>query len=237
MGKIISFKKEEKLAILKIMIDLNNHYDRYLSDSFNIIQKTASFLNINNAISIACNLPISTAIETLKTLCENHYKNDFLGHLIAYMLGTGSFDIIKKLDEIKDEHDEKIDKLYDLDISEEESEILEDKIDEEYQANIKPILIELEKELHYCFKLMRECNSELRAFYFSYRRNPFESSSWIIINEAEELHQEETMSDEINTTGQKERAEAVIACSNEADSMKNSASYSNIIKETLYKDL
>lgn len=233
MGKIISFKKEEKLAILKIMIDINNHYDRKIPDGFNIIQEAASSFNINNAISTAYNLPISTAVETLKSLCENYEKDDFFQKLIAYMLSTGNFDIIKKAEKFDDEYDEKIDKLYDLNISDEELEKLEEKIDDEYWTDIKPIHIELEKELHYCFKLMRECNSKLSAGNFPWSYNPLKDNNWIIINETEEL----TMSNEINTTGAKDETEAIIAHSNEVGSKNQNISYSDLIKETLYKDL
>ena len=44
MATIISLKEKEKLAILKIMIDINNYYSERLPKAFKVIQKTAHFL-------------------------------------------------------------------------------------------------------------------------------------------------------------------------------------------------
>ena len=46
MANTIYLKKEEKLAMLIIMVDISNHYNERLPDAFKTIQETAILFNI-----------------------------------------------------------------------------------------------------------------------------------------------------------------------------------------------
>ena len=90
MSIIISLKKEEKIAILKIMIDINNFYNRVdsiLPRGAEYIQKTANYLGIPNEISAAYNLPYSAASAILEQALKNDYaKEEFVSKILSILL-------------------------------------------------------------------------------------------------------------------------------------------------------
>ena len=90
MSKIIFFNKDEKLAILKIMIDINNLYNRYdsvLPKGVEYIQKTASYLGVANEISVAYILQQTTACDILeKALRNDNTKEEFVSEIFSILL-------------------------------------------------------------------------------------------------------------------------------------------------------
>lgn len=53
MASILGFKKEEKLSILKFMIEIDNHYNSMLLEASKFIQETATHFNLPNGVSEA----------------------------------------------------------------------------------------------------------------------------------------------------------------------------------------
>ena len=87
MVRIIFFKREEKLAILKIMIELNNHGYFLYGRGLKFIQDTANFLDMSNGMSEAYLMSIPEA----KNIIENALKNDeqktrFVNDVFQYMV-------------------------------------------------------------------------------------------------------------------------------------------------------
>ena len=92
MATIIYFTKEERLAMLKIMIEINNHYcNRGLPKAFEFIQDTANYFKLStNDISAAYLLDS----KDVKNILEESFrksldKENFFRQLICYMLITG----------------------------------------------------------------------------------------------------------------------------------------------------
>lgn len=88
MAKFIHFKKEEKLAIIKIMIDLSNHY--YIEATF--IQKVAAYFDISNEMAEAYHMPLSEAQNILEASLKYDFsKQHFVHDLLNYMLRDDKF--------------------------------------------------------------------------------------------------------------------------------------------------
>ena len=106
MATIIILSEKNKLAILKIMIEINNHYSERLPQAFKVIQKTARFFNLSNGISVANDMSISDAQRTLKTAVNHHHTiHDFLTELLAYMLRSSKYGVYKKVDKLLERDD------------------------------------------------------------------------------------------------------------------------------------
>lgn len=92
MGTIISLKKEEKLAILKVMIETNNHYsNKGLPKAFEFIQDTANYFRLSsNDISEVYLLDSNDIKNILKeSFRKSLEKENFFKQLMNYMLIAG----------------------------------------------------------------------------------------------------------------------------------------------------
>lgn len=108
MATIISFNKKEKLAMLKIMIEINNYYTERLPKAFEVIQEFAILLDLDDGISEANAMPISTAKKILnKSFEENFDKDTFFIDLLGYMFNTSDYGLIGKMKSLY-EFDDKI---------------------------------------------------------------------------------------------------------------------------------
>lgn len=88
MATIIHFKKEEKLAIIKIMIDLSNHY--YKGATF--VQEVAAYFDISNEMPEAYHMSLSEAQNILETgLKYESSKQRFVCELLNYLLRDDKF--------------------------------------------------------------------------------------------------------------------------------------------------
>ena len=92
MATIISLKKEEKLAILKVMIETNNHYsNKGLPKAFEFIQDTANYFRLSsNDISEVYLLDSDDIKNILKdSFGKSLDKENFFKQLMNYMLIVG----------------------------------------------------------------------------------------------------------------------------------------------------
>ncbi|MBQ1973252.1 MAG: hypothetical protein II222_02725, partial [Paraprevotella sp.] len=92
MATIISLKKEEKLAILKVMIETNNHYsNKGLPKAFEFIQDTANYFRLSsNDISEVYSLDSNDIKNILKeSFGKSLDKESFFKQLMNYMLIVG----------------------------------------------------------------------------------------------------------------------------------------------------
>ena len=92
MATIISLKKEEKLAILKLMIETNNHYsNKGLPKAFEFIQDTANYFRLSsNDISEVYLLDSNDIKNILKeSFRKSLEKENFFKQLMNYMLIAG----------------------------------------------------------------------------------------------------------------------------------------------------
>ena len=89
MAQIIVLNKEEKMAILKMMIDINNFYNRVgrLPEGVEYIQKVANYLNMQNEIAEAYRLSSTAACSILENALKNdYYKECFVGAIFSNLL-------------------------------------------------------------------------------------------------------------------------------------------------------
>ncbi len=96
MPKVISLRKNEKMAILKIMLEINNIYNSRLPNGFQYIQETATFLNMPDGIADACDMSISDAKEIITKLSEDFLNNFFL-YRLGYLIMTSDYGVCKNL--------------------------------------------------------------------------------------------------------------------------------------------
>lgn len=84
MAAIIIFEKEEKLAILRIMIEINNYYSSLLPNASKFIQEVANYFEAPNG---AYSLTVSEAKDILcDNIKSNKLKTDFVLNILNYML-------------------------------------------------------------------------------------------------------------------------------------------------------
>lgn len=92
MATIISLKKEEKLAILKIMIETNNHYsNKGLPKAFEFIQDTANYFRLSSDDISEVFLIDSNDIRNIlkESFGKSLDKEIFFKQLMNYMLIVG----------------------------------------------------------------------------------------------------------------------------------------------------
>ena len=99
MARTIYLKKEEKLAMLKIMVDISNHYNERLPDTFKTIQETAILFNMPNGIVEVDSISVSEAQNIIDTFKHDSHKRNFLKELLGKMLQFSDFGIFKKLED------------------------------------------------------------------------------------------------------------------------------------------
>lgn len=183
MANIIHFKKEEKLAILRIMVEINNHYNSRFSIALKVIQDISILFNLPNGISEAYNLSILDAKNIL--ILDDHNKKYFIEQILGYMLMTSNFGVCKTAKEL----DEELDKNLDL-ISEKyenAEEILdenEDKLYKEYFSKIELLCGKFKEEWKFVFELFPIDRTTINSILLD-TINPFDSSCWTIIKEDE----------------------------------------------------
>ena len=89
MAKIIGFNKKEMLAILRIMIEINNCYYS-LKDG--LLQDTAKFFNMPYGLSDAYVMPLSEAQDVLEKKIKNaSSERDFVCSIFNYLLKDERF--------------------------------------------------------------------------------------------------------------------------------------------------
>ena len=261
MAKIIPINKKEKLAILRILIDINNHYSTLFSkESFSIIQKASIFFNLPNGISEAYNMSITDAKHVLKEFLNdlNIVDSDskyFFTNLLGKLLETSKKGAINEAIIIKQKYNKKHDDIaclylkdeYDEDKFNKYIEELDKLCDEEVDS-LNALTSNFKKEWSYIFKLLDIPNYSYS--YFAYKLLEFDSSSldsnaWIVIDKIEdnfkiakevEINPTNLVQDTIKTDCKKE------SCfhSNEESIQvphKKITPYSDVINEILYKDL
>lgn len=84
MAAIIPFKKNEKLAILRIMIEINNYYSSLLPHASKFIQEVANHFGTPDGIySLTVSEAQNILIENIKF---NSLKTDFILNILNYLL-------------------------------------------------------------------------------------------------------------------------------------------------------
>lgn len=88
MAAIIIFDKNEKFAMLKIMIEVNNHYSSILTEGTKFIHDTVTFFNLSDQITEIYYTRTSDALNILGKAFRNKNKEAFFTKLLSYMLKT-----------------------------------------------------------------------------------------------------------------------------------------------------
>lgn len=92
MSRAIFFTRNEKLAMLKIMIDISNHYKERLPLAFQIIQrKSVALLGSLNGVSEAEFMLLTEVLGVVNNFKHDENKIDFIKALLAEMLQTSHF--------------------------------------------------------------------------------------------------------------------------------------------------
>lgn len=99
MAKTIVFNINEKLAMLKIMIDISNHYIERLPDAFKVIQETIALLKLPNGIAEVDNMSVSEAQDIINAFRYDSLKRNFLKELLGKMLQFSDFGAFKRFDD------------------------------------------------------------------------------------------------------------------------------------------
>ena len=105
MARTISFNINEKLAILKIMIDISNHYIERLPNAFKVIQETIPLLKLPNDIIEVDNISVSEAQDIINAFKYDSLKRNFLKELLGKMLQFSDFGAFKRFEDEEDELD------------------------------------------------------------------------------------------------------------------------------------
>lgn len=105
MARTISFNINEKLAILKIMIDIRNHYIERLPNAFKVIQETITLLKLPNDIIEVDNISVSEAQDIINAFKYDSLKRNFLKELLGKMLQFSDFGAFKRFEDEEDELD------------------------------------------------------------------------------------------------------------------------------------
>ena len=92
----IRLRNSEKLAIIKVMVEISNHYQTRLTNSYKIIQDIESFLKISDGISMSNSLSISDAIVIVKNLYKKSNGKYLINILLKDLISTSDFGVCKK---------------------------------------------------------------------------------------------------------------------------------------------
>ena len=169
MAKVISFNIDEKLAIIRIMIDISNHYIERLPDAFKLIQKTIVLFRLPNGIAEIDNMSVSEAKDIINAFRYDSLKRNFLKELFGKMLQFSDFGIFKKME----------DEEYDLATDDIMTQFKEDW-SYIYQL-LGDIILFGDKEDHNLFTI------EMVAWRYIYKY----SEKWIMMDTQDENNQEE----------------------------------------------
>ena len=92
MERVIHFTKNEKLAMLKILIDISNHYSERLPHASQIIRKKSiALLELSDGVEEASSMPLTKALDIVNEFKHDKGKIDFIKELLAEMLKTSHF--------------------------------------------------------------------------------------------------------------------------------------------------
>lgn len=102
----IYLTKAEKLAIIKILLEINSYYSHRLPQALKIVQETAILFKEPNSIVEATNISIAEARDTIRGVINQpgEYWNFFI-HLLSYFLGTSKYGIYQQVDKLVDRDD------------------------------------------------------------------------------------------------------------------------------------
>ena len=120
MAKVISLSKEEKLAILRVIIELNNTYDiRFSDDVFKFIQRVSIELTTPNSLYLATNISFLEAKNILTKSFENDSaKKELFEDILAIMLSTAvdfyNVPILEEVSNLNKKHAKQWESLWDL---------------------------------------------------------------------------------------------------------------------------
>lgn len=116
MQRVIYFTKNEKLAMLKVMIDISNHYSERLPCASQIIKrKSETLLELSNGVEEANNMTLEEALDIVNEFKHDKNKIDFIKELLAEILLNTHYGALHKY-ETSDYLDEEgnYDNEYDL---------------------------------------------------------------------------------------------------------------------------
>ena len=94
MATIIGLTKDEKLAMLKLMIEISNHYSSKLINSSKFIQDAATHFSLPDGVSESYFVRTSDAIKILAKSFKNKTKECFFSQLVSFMLKNEQLSII-----------------------------------------------------------------------------------------------------------------------------------------------
>ena len=99
MARTIYLKKEEKLAMLRIMVNISNHYNERLPDIFKAIQETAVLFNMPIETSEVDKMSVSEAQNIIYAFKYDSLKRNFLKELLGKMLQFSNSGIFQKIED------------------------------------------------------------------------------------------------------------------------------------------
>ena len=155
-NKKITLTKEEKMAILKVMIDISNHYKERLPNAYKKIQEIETIFRLPNGISAADKLARSAAIDIVKRFYKKAKVNkDYISHILEHLLATSDFGVCKKVKKIYEKYDKDLD-LLDKETNAKIKEQKQISLYTEYEAKIVPLIAPFEREWDYIFNILGE---------------------------------------------------------------------------------
>lgn len=97
MAKVIYFTKNEKLAMLKVMIDISNHYSERLPCAPHITKrKSVTLLELSNGVKEANDMPLEEALDIVNEFKHDENKIDFIKELLAEILLYTDYGVLHK---------------------------------------------------------------------------------------------------------------------------------------------
>lgn len=135
MKRTIFLSKEEKIAILRIMIEIENHYKSRFPNSNSFIKELTHFLKLGNEIKQVNKMPTYDAREILNNVLggSNNYGDEkkFFTKLFEHFLKTSNYGAIKTAKELEENYKRNNGSILALF---KELEILEKKFEQEWQT-------------------------------------------------------------------------------------------------------
>ena len=159
MASILGFKKDEKLSMLKLMIEIDNHYSSKLPDASKFIQETAIHFNLPNGISEAYFIRTSEAKNILIKSFKNINKERFFAQLLSYMLKNEKLSVI----------------YFRM------TDVNNGRLQHERERDRARLSTQFRQEWGYAFQLTKEILKNYKLEYTD--TNPFLSNDHLFINE------------------------------------------------------
>ena len=135
MKRTIFLSKEEKIAILRIMIEIENHYKSRFPNSNSFIEELTHFLKLGNKIKQVNKMPTNDARDILNNVLggSNNYRDEkkFFTNLFEHFLKTSNYGAIRTAKELEENYKRNNGSIIALF---KELEILEKKIEQEWRT-------------------------------------------------------------------------------------------------------